>query len=288
MLLEQFVDAKWRPSCAGLRECTMAGYESALRLHILPAFGMTEMADIDVRGVETWIAGIPGRGAARKAWAVLRSILRKAVRWGDLERDITTRVQPPKRATYQPQVLDATQVRTLLQGFWGHELEAWLICSVTLGLRTEEALGLEWADINLRDGHVSVERGLQWVGGHEVTVEPKTDLSRRTVILPRFAVKRLREIRHGAKGRLVGDLNPNQVARRYRSWCKQNDLPCVPRRNLRHSWATTALAAGVDVAVVSRALGHSDISTTARYYLRPELSVLRDAQKVWEQSIMDS
>jgi integrase len=266
----------------------MAGYESTLRLHVLPAFGGTEMADIDVRGVETWLAGMSSQGAARKAWAVLRSILRKAVRWGDLDLDVTMRVRPPKRAVYQPRVLDAGQVRTLLQGFYGHPLEAWLICSVTLGLRTEEALGLEWADIDLRDGHVSVRRGLQWVSGHEVTVEPKTELSRRTVILPRFARRRLREIRHGAKGRLIGSLNPNQVARRYRSWCLRNDLPWVPRRNLRHSWATTALAAGVDVAIVSRALGHSDISTTARYYLRPELSVLQDAQRVWEHAIMSS
>ncbi|WEV72160.1 site-specific integrase [Bifidobacterium sp. ESL0790] len=288
MILNEFVDAKWRPSCAALRECTMVGYESALRLHILPVFGEMKLDDIDVQGVEAWIAGMPSRGAARKAWSVLRSILRKAVRWGDLERDITLRVQSPKRCNYHPAVLNSHQIRTLLQGFYNHPLEAWLICSVTLGLRTEEALGLEWTDINLRDGHVSIERGLQWVGGHEVIVDPKTNLSRRTVILPRFAVKRLRQIRHGRKGRIIGDLNPNQVARRYRTRCRKNNLPWVPRRNLRHSWATTALAAGVDVAIVSRALGHSDISTTARYYLRPELSVLRDAQKLWEHSIMAS
>ena len=60
----------------------------------------------------------------------------------------------------------------------------------------------------------------------------------------------------------------------------------MPRRNLRHSWATTALAAGVDVAVVSRALGHSSIETTARYYLRPDLDVLKEAQRAWEHSIM--
>lgn len=196
-----------------------------------------------------------------------------------------TRPHPLKRTDYQPEVLDAGQIRQLLQGFHGHPLEAWLICSATLGLRTEEALGLKWGDINLTTGHVHIRRGLQWVTGHELTVEPKTELSRRTVVLPRFAVMRLRQIK--GKGRLIRDLNPNQVDRRYRAWCRQHGLPCVPRRNLRHSWATTALAAGVDVAVVSRALGHSSIETTARYYLRPDLDVLEEAQKQWASLIMN-
>ncbi len=284
MLLSVFHDDHWLPGIEHLRECTRIGYESAWRRHIMPALGHIDMEDIDVETVESWLAGIRSRGAARKAWSVLRAMLRKAIRWGLLNTDVTRRVAPPRRGDYQPSTLDTGQLRTLLRGFWGHELEAWLICGVCLGLRTEEALGLEWEDIDLRSGHVRIRRGVQWVSGREVVVEPKTDLSRRTVVLPRFAVLRLRQIK--GKGRLTGGLNPGQVDRRYRAWCRSQGLPCVPRRNLRHSWATTALAAGVDVAVVSRALGHSSIETTARYYLRPDLDVLKEAQRTWERSIM--
>ena len=80
-------------------------------------------------------------------------------------------------------------------GFYDHPLEAWLICAVSCGLRTEEGYGLEWSDIDLRAGVLHIERGLQWVSGHEVVVPPKTELSRRTLPLPRFAVKRLRELK---------------------------------------------------------------------------------------------
>ncbi|MFQ9133759.1 MAG: tyrosine-type recombinase/integrase [Bifidobacterium longum] len=111
-------------------------------------------------------------------------------------------------------------------------------------------------------------------------------MSRRTIVLPRFAVLRLREIRPREGVRLIGSLNPGQVARRYATWCRSQNLPYVPRRNLRHSWASTALGAGVDVAVVSRALGHSSIATTARYYLRPDSEVLREAQRTWEHALI--
>lgn len=285
MLLSVFHDEVWLPSCANLRECTMVGYESAWRCHIVDAFGGLEIDSITAGMIETWMAGMP-RGAARKAWGVLRTMLRKAFRWGMSSVDVTTRVRGPKRTDHQPRVLDSRQIATLLRGFWGHELEAWLICSVTLGFRPEEALGLEWSDIDLRSGMVRIRRGVQWVSGHEVVVEPKTDLSARELVLPRFAVLRLRLIRHGGSGRLVGGLNPGQVDRRYRRWCRELCLPFVPRENLRHSWATSALTAGVDVAVVSRALGHSSIETTARYYLRPDVTVLKDAQKLWEKAIM--
>ena len=183
MLLSVFHDEVWLPSCANLRECTMVGYESAWRCHIVDAFGGLEIDSITADMIETWMAGMP-RGAARKAWGVLRTMLRKAFRWGVSSVDVTTRVMGPKRTDHQPRVLDARQIAALLRGFWGHELEAWLICSATLGLRPEEALGLEWSDIDLRGGLVRIRRGVQWVSGHEVVVEPKTDLSARELVLP--------------------------------------------------------------------------------------------------------
>lgn len=284
MRLEEFWSGSYWVGCARLRECTRVGYRSAWECHIRPVLGDIELEALTGPRIQAWLSAIPSTGAARKAWAVLRQMIRMAVRLGLLDRDETVRVTPPRPSGYEPDVLDIRQIRELLRGFHGHELEAWLICSVCLGLRTEEALGLEWSDINLATGKVRIERGLQWVTGHEIVVEPKTELSRRTVVLPRFAVLRLRDIR--GRGRLIGALNPGQVARRYATWCRRNDLPYVPRRNLRHSWASTALGAGVDVAVVSRALGHSSITTTARYYLRPDSEVLREAQRAWERALI--
>lgn len=344
MLLNEYWDESYWPSCGRLRECTRVGYASAWRRHIRPELGDMDLADLTGPRIQSWLDSISSPGAARKAWAVLRQMLRSAVRLGILDVDVAGRVTPPKPSGYEPEVLDIRQIRQLLQGFHGHELEAWLICSICLGLRTEEALGLEWQDLNLNTGKVRIRRGLQWVDGHEVIVDPKTELSRRTVVLPlvdsclalrpeegygvdwadidmrsgithiqrgvqwvaghevvvppktelsdrflplpRFAVRRLREIRNGRKGRIIGDLTPSQAARRYASWCKKESLPYVPVQNLRHSWATNALEAGVNIAVVSKFLGHTDIKTTARFYLRPEIASLKEAQSIWERALI--
>lgn len=246
------------------------------------------MDSISMADIESWLDSFDKPGAARKAYAVFRSILRLAFKRGLTDNDVTRReIRLPRLRHYEPQVLSASEVRRLLKGFYGHPLEAWLLVSVCAGLRRCESVGVEWADLDLRRGTVTVKRSVQWVAGHETVTEPKTDLSRRTVALPRFAVKRLAELRHGTKtGRLVGSLNANQVANHYRSWCRRMNLPCVPPRNLRHSWATNTLAAGADIAIVSKMLGHSDIKTTARYYLKPDIAALRDAQRLWERALI--
>lgn len=287
MLLGTFVDEVWWPSCGKLRECTRVGYESAYRCHIQPKWADVDMESITANDIEEWLGSFNQAGAARKAWAVLRAILRLAYRKGVTDNDVTRReIRLPHLRRYEPRVLDARQVRRLLKGFYGHALEAWLLVSVCAGLRRCESVGIEWADLDLRRGIVTVKRSVQWVAGHETVTDPKTDQSRRTVALPRFAVKRLAQLRHGRTGRLVGDLNANQVAAHYTSWCQRMKLPCVPPRNLRHTFGTLAIAAGADISVVARQLGHSDIKTTARYYLRPDLSVLRSLQRAWERLII--
>lgn len=288
MLLGTFVDEAWWPACAKLRECTRVGYESSYRCHIRSRWGGVDLESITASDIEEWLGSFEQAGAARKAWAVLRAILRLAYRRGVTDNDVTRReIRLPHLRRYEPQVLDARQVRRLLKGFYGHALEAWLLVSVCAGLRRCESVGIEWTDLDLRRGTVTVKRSVQWVAGHETVTEPKTDLSRRTVALPRFAVKRLAEIRHGTKtGRLVGSLNANQVANHYRSWCKRMKLPCVPPRNLRHTFGTLAIKAGTDISVVARQLGHSDIQTTARYYLKPDLSVLKDMQRAWQRLVL--
>ncbi len=285
MQLLQFVEEHYWPYTQRLRESTRIGYMSAWRNHILPKFGQTELSNITPRDIEVWLSGFDRPGAAGKAYTTLRGMLRKAVKWELLDLDPTrVEIELPRKIRRTPAVLSASGVRDLLKGFYGHELEAYVICSVCLGLRRGEACGLMWSDIDLRGGEVRIERSRQYISGRVVVLEPKTDRSARTCWLPRFAVARLREIK--SKGWIIADLTPDAVSRRYKAHCKKAGLAYVPPTNLRHTWATTSLSAGNDVSVVSKMLGHSDITTTARYYLVPDRKLMQQAQRQWEASIM--
>ena len=229
MLLREFWTNRFWPYCTrNLRESTWVGYESAWRLHVMPVFGGMDMSAISVELVDKWLACFDSAGAARKAWAVLRAILRRAIRWNLLDVDITRRdIQLPAKPHYEPRILTIRQQRTLLRGFYGHLLEAWLICAVSCGRGTEEGYGLEWGDLDLRRGVLHVERGLQWVAGHEAVVPPKTELSRR--IASGHWLRRLHCLA----------VTPRVIARTRRSYRTRSCPACRP--DWRRSWFRSRL-----------------------------------------------
>lgn len=167
---------------ARLRACTLAGYESALELHVLPRWGETELEAIAPEGIQAWVDGFELAGAAEKAYKTLRQVIRWAIRrLGVRMYDPTAAgVELPRKAAHRPRTMEAGQVRDYLRALWGHECEAVAICSVTLGLRRGEACGLKWSDIDLRTGEVRIRRSRQVVRGHEVVEAPKTERSARS------------------------------------------------------------------------------------------------------------
>ena len=61
-----------------------------------------------------------------------------------------------------------------------------------------------------------------------------------------------------------------------RACCDSHNLEYVSILNMRHSFATACLNAGVDVTKVSKLLGHSNITTTVKRYVRFKASDMVD------------
>jgi integrase len=61
-------------------------------------------------------------------------------------------------------------------------------------------------------------------------------------------------------------LRPEYATRHFQAIAERAGLPAIRPHDLRHTSASLALAAGVEMKVVSDRLGHSQISTTADLY----------------------
>lgn len=263
------------------RASTVAGYDSSVRLHVLPRWGACEIEEIDPDELQEWVDSFERAGAAEKAYKCLRQIIRWWIKTKRLRvQDPTPYVELPAKEPYRPDVLDAQEAAALLRGMWGHWAEAVTVCAVTLGLRRGEACALTWGDINLKTGEVRVCKSRQSVRGEVVTVGTKTDRSTRSCYLPRFAVARLRQIK--GRGLITGDASPDKVARSIKSWCRRTGLPHVSMTNMRHTWATLAIEAGVGIETVAMMLGHADIGTAYDHYIVPRRSICQAAQAAVE------
>ena len=164
--------------------------------------------------------------------------------------------------------------------------------AIYTGLRKGELLALEWSDIDFDHDTVTVSKAVSVVAGEQITKEPKTRTSRRTVAIPHFLTQRIRALKHERlKYRLsIGDYwqggewlfiqeNGKQMSystpysafqdtiARYNADKREDQkLPAIPFHGLRHTSATLLIASKQDVRTVSSRLGHAQASTTMNIY----------------------
>jgi len=116
---------------------------------------------------------------------ILRNALNKAVRWGLVARNVATLTDGPRVEDREARVLSPEETVRLLEAARGEPIEALVVLSVSTGLRMGEALGLQWANVDLNRRQLRIDKALHRLTGQgQVLAETKTRRSRRTLILP--------------------------------------------------------------------------------------------------------
>ncbi len=128
-------------------------------------------------------------------------------------------------------------------------------------------------------------RPLQRIDGKPQLVDLKTERSRRTLPLPAVTASALRahRARQSQERLLAGSrwqdwglvfastigtpLDPRNLTDRYKALLAQAGLPNIRFHDMRHSCASLLIAQGVPLEIVSRILGHSQISLTMNTYV---------------------
>lgn len=166
-----------------------------------------------------------------------------------------------------------------------HRLGALFEFTAYTGLRRGEMAGLHWSDVDLASREIVVRNNRLSVDGRVQEGTTKTRSGRRTVPLNDAAVAALltwqlhqSEEREKAQEawRTQGHvftmedgraLDPAYITRLFQKIRRQGEpLPELTFHGLRHCAGSLWLAAGVDISIVSKLLGHSSISVTADIY----------------------
>lgn len=262
-----------------VRRSTATGYESKLRRHVIPKIGQVNLSDLNAWTLEGWRDDLLDEMSGQSALHVFRVLSRaltKAVTWHRIQVNPMKSLEAPRANLRDLDTLTAEDAVKYLEAFTGHILEPVVVIAIATGLRPCELYALTWSDIDLKASEVTVRRGLHERKSETWFEQPKSERSHRTVSLPSWAVEQLKTIR-GFGPLVPGDaaewhLKPTEVAKQYRRHILAKKLRYVPLRDLRHTHATLMLEAGVDVVVVSRRLGHSNVAITDKHYLRPKRS----------------
>lgn len=153
---------------------------------------------------------------------------------------------------------------------------------ISTGMRFGEAAALLWDDVDLETGAININKTTtRGISGTIVRDTTKTESGVRTIYVGENVLNWLKTLNSGATSRYVfpnkrGEVMPQSSAIRY--WndvCDEINIPHQGMHSLRHTWATRALEAGINVKTVSSMLGHKNITTTMNTY-----QDVFDAQKI--------
>ena len=265
-----------------VRSTTLSTYLSIAKCHIVPHLGGNRLSQLAPVHLQAWHAtmakaGVPAR-QRQAAHVLLKTILQHAMKLGLIPRNPLDVIDKPRVERKELQVLTPDEIRKLLKVAEGHRLEVLIVLALATGARQGELFGLQWRDVDLERGVLTIQRTLIEVRGHLEFGEPKTGKSRRRVDLPNYAVRALRTLRASQQATphptmlIFTDtegkpLRKSNFTRRvWRPLLAKAELPRVKFHSLRHSHVTALLAAGGNMKAVSERVGHSRTSMTADVY----------------------
>lgn len=282
------------------RPTTVTGYESKIRIHLVPRLGQIPLAKLSSQQIQSFVGQLsrartqPKRpGGATHAlsprtvqmcYAILRAALETAVRWQLIPANPAAFLEVPRVPKREIVPLNDQEAQRLLEAIKGDRLEALYTVALAIGLRQGEALGLRWKDVDLTRQEVRISTALHRQDGVYVLDDIKTERSRRTIPLPAYALAALRahRARQLADRPTVVDwgngwdlvfttkdgrpLNGSWVTHAFQRHVARASLPRQRFYDLRHGCASLLIALGLHPREIMEILGHSQISLTMDLY----------------------
>ena len=306
MTLAQWLDEWLEKHMTGtVRPGTLEGYRKDMDNHVKPYLGeklLIKLTSDDLRELYQLLLERgrklprqncgPGLAPAtvRGIHATLHHALKTAADEGLIPFNPAEKVTPPRVQNTPKRVLTHDQMEKFLCAIRFNPIwHDFFYTELTTGLRRGELCGLTWDDFDSEAGTLKVRRTIHArKGGGLEAGETKTYAGQRTILLPYSTTQLLKERKTAALTQWIfpdplrpeRPVNPNSAYRRLKELLNQAELPSLRFHDLRHTFATHALASGVDAKTLSRILGHTKASFTLDTYTHVTGDMHRNAAEI--------
>ena len=291
--------------------------EGIVRLHILPVFGDYKLDKLTTpiiqQQVNKWAdKANKGEKGAYANYSFLNNINRRILQYGvtmqviqhNPARDV---IIPRKQQNKEHKIkfFSNQELKRFLdyledldqssyENFFDYVLYKTLLAS---GCRIGEALALEWSDIDLKKGTISISKTLN---RYQETNTPKSKAGLREIDIDKATVsllkqyKKRQQVQSWQLGRSEGIVfTPFTtkyayaclLRKRLQSHFKAAGVPDISFHGFRHTHATIMLYAGIEAKDLQYRLGHSNISMTLNTYVHATKEGAKKAVSIFEAAI---
>ena len=291
MTLSQYIDNYyWPVASKRLAATSLDTYEKEIRLRIRPALGNMDMRAITRDSIQRMIDKINTETVARKAVGTLKTILNEAKSDGlILANPAEARFAMPEKSQQRGNGIvlqtfeQITALLDIVREKGSQSVQRIAYTGLLQGLRPEERYALDWSDIDLDAGTISITKAHVTASakhGGRQDKEPKTQRSNRVIPMHSDFESWAKQLPRTSAAFIVNDhgerISPSTMQKRWSKFLSEHpEAPQVSIENMRHSFATAYLSAGGRVEVLSRILGHSNIQTTINRYYKPGITNLQ-------------
>lgn len=312
--LRQYADGVFMPAKeATFSENARSSYQMFLDRHIFPSLGDIPLKDISAAMISKLLLAFQKKGYSHASAVKLYNILNGIFKMAFLDNSIpenpmlrVSRPVPRKSELAKEEESKAYTVQQLcyiLKCLQDEPLKwrAYISLLADTGIRRGEACGLQWADIDMKAGAISIRRNLQYTPSAGIYEDSPKNGKSRVVDVGPDVLELLKQLREDQAATAVSKwvftqdgtpepMHPQSPTRYFHKFGKRYEIADFHPHKLRHTSASLAITNGADIVSVSERLGHSDTAVTLRMYahaneesIRRAGQIVRDALKAQGQ-----
>ena len=285
-------------------ENTRYNFQACLDNHIYPMIGSMKMPEVTAAHINSLLLNYQASGKAHssciKLYTILNLMFKHAYTQDLIDRNPMDKVQRPKatKAEGKDDDIEAytdDETNYILDCLESEPLKwrAFVSLLIDTGMRRGECCGLRWANVDIENCSIRIACSLNYTPSKGVFENtPKSGRSRIVYVDPDIMVmlKQLKamqktpeviDIKNPSTGYVFSDdgvtpMHPTSPTHYFRQFGKRYGIENFHPHKLRHTFASSAILNGSDIASVSEILGHADKSTTLRMYTHADA----EAQKI--------
>lgn len=293
---------------SNIKTKTYDGYRYIIESHVIPAIGNIPLDKLNPIHLQKYYASklkVLSPKTVRNHHNLIRVALKMAVKWKKAYYNVADAVELPSYNEQEVTPLDINELSKLFKVVKNDtRIFIPILLAGAMGMRAGEVYGLKWDDINFEECYLTINRALQRNSEGLVFVYPKTEKSKRAMLIPKTLLLILKKHKvEQSKFKLIfgADYQDNNLVN-----CQPNGTPWDPNSNskyfrkiadslnlnklrfhdLRHSNITLLMEKNIHSKKIAGWAGHSTTKMVDERYAHLRLDMQKEITQVIECDLL--